>query len=285
MGLLQKVTECDLNKKSNYVGLLKKSLMLSLNHKLDFFEFAQKYKIPIFASFKKHNDKFLISECFGFDGISILSSISTSDFWKGTIKSQNKWYEFSTKNNNLLSFYQFFSFEQKDKINFVYINVLDNETILMICDKVENECIFCKDIIEDYKNIQNQQKINLSEFNRNKDDVINKYSINFESVIKDFIANNLKNIEYNEYFTDVLSKEVFYTLKQLFAFPDYIAQKNPFEYNILLFSKQKLPDELFKAQLKSSFKSIFNEYIDLIEIEDKESVLSYLEVQEFLQEK
>ena len=80
MGLLQKVSaggmtstkeEVSTNqiqqvqKKSNSVGLLKKSLSVSQNDKLDFFEFIQKYNISLCSLLKLHKGFYNINKSFG----------------------------------------------------------------------------------------------------------------------------------------------------------------------------------------------------------------------------
>lgn len=284
MGLLKKVNDFTCNKKSNYVGLLKKSLLLSLNHGLDFFEFAQKYKIPFFAELKKVNDNFVFCNTYGFDGVSILSSVSSKDFWNGTIKEKNKWYEFSAKRNNLLPFYQFFSFNQKDKINYVYICYFDDEKILMICETDENESIYCNEIIEDYKKIEYTRKIDLTDFKRQKSDIITKYTIDFTQTVDDFINRHLSHASYSEHFKNVFENQIHLMLLQNFSKPDFLARKKSFVYNALIFSKQPLDNELIELHIKKSFEEMLDESAQSINITCKGNASSYLEIQDFLQE-
>ncbi|MBR5646525.1 MAG: hypothetical protein IKX23_07815 [Treponema sp.] len=285
MGLLKKVNDFTGNKKSNYVGLLKKSLQLSLNHGLDFFQFSQKYKIPFFAELKKINGNYVINNSYGFDGVSILSSISSPDFWNGTIKEKHKWYEFSAKRNNLLPFYQFFSFNQKDYINYVYIYYCDNDTILMICETDENEAVYCNEIIEDYRKIEYSPKLDLNDFKRQKTDIITKYTIDFTDSVNQFLTQHSANETYLEHFKKVFDNQIHLMLLQNFSRPDFVSRKEKFIYNALIFSKSPVDDELIQFHIKKSFEEMLESCSQAVTITCKGNASSYLEIQDFLQEK
>ena len=113
MGLLQKLSDSALNtpvkqepvenkpvviKKSNSVGLLKKSLLANTtsdSRRLDFFEFTGKYNLEICALLKNENGNYRITNCLGLDGESICLSVSTEDFWEGIIPDAEKLYTFN----------------------------------------------------------------------------------------------------------------------------------------------------------------------------------------------
>ena len=125
MGLLQKLSDTGIEppakepqpvpdkpvvlKKSNSVGLLKKSLYASENRGLDFFEFTGKYNLEMCAILKNTDGEYRIQNCVGFDGESICLSVSTVDFWEGTINQANKGFSFNTDSSDALPFFQFFS--------------------------------------------------------------------------------------------------------------------------------------------------------------------------------
>ena len=132
MGLLQKLSENGLEpekkeepvldkpvvlKKSNAVGLLKKSLLASENRRLDFFEFTGKYNLEMCALLKNQNGTYSITACTGIDGESICLSTSTQDFWAGTISQPNKLiYSYDMSTSDALPFLQFFSSKLKKQI-------------------------------------------------------------------------------------------------------------------------------------------------------------------------
>ena len=136
MGLLNKLSESGLVKeekkpavldkpivkKSNSVGLLKKSLnMTNSSNRLDFFNFIKKYNLQICAVFNSQNDVYCVEHSCGLDGESICLSVSTRDFWDGI----------SQDDQDTLPFYQFFSAKIKDKISNLNFFKADNGNIFL----------------------------------------------------------------------------------------------------------------------------------------------------------
>ena len=118
------------------MGLLSRTLSLSQEKKvsektISFIQFTKKFNISLCAVFSKIDNNYLITNSVGFDGISIISSISTNDFWDGTINNPNKWYSFTT-NSEMVPFFQLFSFNQKDKIKGIYICRFEDK-VFMVC--------------------------------------------------------------------------------------------------------------------------------------------------------
>ena len=90
------------------------NLTLSEN-RFSFFEFTKKHSLKKVAVFAKNGVFYSFCASQGFDGDTILQSLSTVDFWEGTI-SEDKWNYFSKDENNLNSMLQFFSDSVKNNI-------------------------------------------------------------------------------------------------------------------------------------------------------------------------
>ena len=93
------------------MGLLTKANTLDKEKGMAFSDFVKKYKLKFCAVFEKNDNNFLIKNSIGFDGVSILSSLSTQDYWNGICSNFNELNIFSDDNRTLFPLLQLFSFE------------------------------------------------------------------------------------------------------------------------------------------------------------------------------
>ena len=251
-----------IQKKSNSVGLLKKSLMASQYDKLDFFEFIQKYNFSLFSYLKLQNNFYCITKSFGFDGKSICQSYSTKDFWDGTIKEKNNLYTFEAPGTDILPFYQFFSEKLKDKIERLHIFKFDDDSIfLLITDKaftVPQTLIYDlqhTDFDNVSKNADAPQEGSVSSFN---------YEINLSEAVESFVLSNSKE---NEMLINAISEQIFINLCLYFPKPNFVTKKALGIYTLVIYSSQSLPIELFTAHLQNQIKFVLDNHSELISIE------------------
>lgn len=251
-----------IQKKSNSVGLLKKSLMASQYDKLDFFEFIQKYNFSLCSYLKPHNNFYCITKSFGFDGKSICLSYSTKDFWDGTIKEKNNLYTFEAPGTDILPFYQFFSEKLKDKIERIHIFKFDDDSIfVLITDKaftVPQTLIYDlqhTDFDTVNKNIEASQEQSATSFN---------YEINLSEAVESFVFSNSKD---NKMLINAISEQIFINLCLYFPKPNIVTKKAVGIYNVVIYSSQSVPIELFTAHLQNQIKFVLDNHSELISIE------------------
>ena len=251
-----------IQKKSNSVGLLKKSLMASQYDKLDFFEFIQKYNFSLCSYLKPQNNFYCITKSFGFDGKSICLSYSTKDFWDGTIKEKNNLYTFEAPGTDILPFYQFFSEKLKDKIERLHIFKFDDDSIfVLITDKaftVPQTLIYDlqhTDFDTVNKNIEASQEQSATSFN---------YEINLSEAVESFVLSNSKD---NEMLINAISEQIFINLCLYFPKPNIVTKKAVGIYNVVIYSSQSVPIELFTAHLQNQIKFVLDNHSELISIE------------------
>ena len=207
------------NVKSNSIELLKKYVKESSEARLTFVEFAKKYNLGMCAVLEQYNDKYMVSDSIGLDGFTVITTIATPDFWNGTIPSRNQWYKFSTSDNTITPFYQFLSFNMKERIENIYIYYTDTNKILFLCSDNEIDLSNDKLLLDDFRfmlKIEDKKEIDNEKIEIELDTIINKYSIEFEKAVKTFLALNLENLEYLNYFKKVFHKIVWYTLNTYF---------------------------------------------------------------------
>lgn len=133
MGLLQHIEGGSFSEPSStsqVKGSLLQKMLKYADSKLSFFEFTEKHNLSLCAVFEKCENTFVISASKGIDSLSILNSVSTDDFWKGTVP-QNEWVYFSRENSEINQILQFFSQSLKDSIEEIYIFASENRILLL----------------------------------------------------------------------------------------------------------------------------------------------------------
>lgn len=187
------------------MGLLSKASEITTVNKLAFPNFIISHKIKTFAVFQLNNNYYSIVNSIGFDGTSLLSSLSTKDFWDGICPDNNKIYNLQSDNKSLNPMLQFFSFELIEQIKYVSLYKSDDK-IFMLCNKDFDQSIISElnniDYVSDY--------INLDELNKqiSKDSKLIKSEIIFSEAINNFISLKGKDIENKENAKSILLQEL-----------------------------------------------------------------------------
>lgn len=187
------------------------NLTLSEN-RFSFFEFTKKHSLKKVAIFAKNGVFYSFCASQGFDGDTILQSLSTVDFWEGTI-SEDKWNYFSKDENNLNSMLQFFSDSVKNNIVIcaVYchkdkILILASEDQLPSNDELDS---IAKDF--DELNSFKNYKIDTDKESSNKNGEVIK--INLENAISEKTGNLSADIKKN--ISNAFLQESIYNLNLL----------------------------------------------------------------------
>lgn len=272
------------------MGLLARSLSLTQenNHNVEsisFIQFTKKYNISLCAVFSKIDNNYIITNSIGFDGISIISSISTTDFWNGTIKNSNEWQSFTT-NSEMIPFYQLFSFNFKDKINSIYIHRFGDK-IFMACSAENFSFIPNNAITNDLSNISFKTENSNSDYSINleKNENIYKYQLDVKNAIEFHIQKNLRLLEYKNTIQETISNEIVNFLKRSFSSPHLISSNEYGIFNIAYISETEVPEQLIKTHLIKELGSILDDESKLIAFTNLGKSNSYKDVIDFLQAK
>ena len=279
MGLLQKLSESGLDspkeesptldkpviqKKSNSVGLLKKSLSaegaVDDNRRLDFFEFAGKYNLEMFAILKNKDGNYEINNCCGFDGESICLSLSTADFWDGTISKQNELYTFDAASQDALPFFQFFSKKLKEKLKTIQIIKSKNNSIFIFCNC---NLTVSSSFISDLEAVENTNT-DFEERNPkvNSMDFADSFKIDFSEALESFVLANSKN---DIKFSTVLLNELYYNLRRNFCEPEKILYSS--KGSFIVYVKEKdIPLELLYNHLRVECNYILGNHSELLSV-------------------
>lgn len=286
MGLLQKLSDTvveapkkpqpvkdkiTIQKKSNTVGLLKKSLNVSKpstvsvtppadepKDRLDFFEFIKEHSINFSALFIRENNIYYSQFSTGMDGLSICSSVSTVDFWDGLITQKCKLYTFNSRDNSIGPLYQFFSDKLKDKIDRVCIYKSRDDSILLFCN-YSPDSEFEKTGFIDAAFVHTQVS---------KPSQI--FEADFTEAIESFIIANHKT-EYKDQIFTAISNAIKQRLNKAFDTESCVKTIEDGKFSILIASKDFIPYELISNHLRLDCSYILNEHSQLLSVEEKKA--------------
>ena len=281
MGLLQKLSDSGLDtpkeplpvqdkpviqKKSNSVGLLKKSLIAgdSSNRRLDFFEFTGKYDLEMCAILKNQDGNYEINNCVGFDGESVCLSVSTADFWNGTIPQNEKLYTFEAASQEALPFFQLFSKKFNDKLKTIQIIKTKNNSIFIICNnKVNANALFISDLeaventVTDFEEAYKPLKI--SSF-------ADTFEIDFSEALESFVLSNSKN---DIKFSSILLNEIYYNLCINFPEPEQLIYSPKGKFTLYVTEKD-IPVELLYNHLRVECNFVLGNHSELLSVTRKQ---------------
>lgn len=265
------------------MGLLQRSLSLSNAKSLNFLDFTRKFNLKVCGIYKKEDNKYFISNSIGYDGISIISSVASADFWDGTVTEKNKLVKISER-SKLLPFFQLFSFNLKDDISTLYYYSTEDST-LIICLS-DDETIDEGKLVFDYLqlNKENLFELDLSKLDKDSNEDIELIKINTQTLIDNYIEENLKNKNYESLIRKALSNEISNTLGLYFQNKNLIKEIKPNVFSLLLFSKNEVSLDLLKQHLIMNLEKKIGASAKQIVMVNVGKANSINELKEFLDE-
>jgi len=242
-------------------GLLAKAAAV-LKEPASFQQWAEIHAIRHAGLFTKLGRRYVLTQAYGLDAKTVAGSVSTPDFWSGTLSLESGWITCSVGEKKTADFYQLVSPEIREQIlslSFLRINEEEEEDspILMVV------CINTSDILPD---ADSQFKRNLTEsagrFNRQKKTEAASFItasqfglqiaqaklllVSVKFAIESAIGTTEKTGDnfIREQISKTVFDEVVYCLKEAFQFPNECCEGTNQEIKIVLFSKSLLSDQL-----------------------------------------
>ncbi len=244
------------------IGLLQKANLL-LNERLAFFDFLQKNNFPSCAILQNKANFYIIFQSFDFDGDTILRSFSSYDFWQGTLPNQNQIYNFDINKPNINQFFQFFSENQKEKINSLSIFKSKNGKILIFI----NENITKKNLYDFEKlNLENKITTQNNDFlSSNKDNLLH-FTLNLNFCVENFIKSKKINNLYENDFSNAIKNEIFNRIFQKFH-QDFFIEQNSQKFIFYTLNNKEFNFEQLKKQILNLAENIIEDNAKNIIIE------------------
>ncbi len=230
---------------------------------IDFHDFAKKNDLPFCALLIPFNNHFFMRYSHGFDVDTILKSVSSVDFWDGTIQ-KDKWVTYS--GSTLEPFYQFFSQNFLTTLNTLHIktfDVLDTKVIFLILNTELQQENIDKNIFE-LKNylsseIKNFPNYNFRQIHKKNDDCQNKksFTIDISNIMSD-IKKDI-DLESQNILLPVIKSEIYSKVSEIIDLTDYCYIMDEKIY-IDFYSAQSLEQDLLQFQINKILANVLQKY-------------------------
>lgn len=248
---------------------------------LAFSDFILKYNLKTCAVLEKSDNDYIVSNSIGFDGDSILASISSFDFWQGICPDKDKIYSFSFKENSLTPLLQLFSLKMKEQLSEIFIIKNSESRILLVCNTALSE------ILNDFPSSDSiKHKCSTDVLNKfvKEASVLLKFQINLNEAVESFVLSHFKgNSSIREKLESSLYNE-FYN-----RFICILNQKDASYYpengiiNTVFITDKTYSTELIINHLIVNFREIIGECAELSEINFIGKAEAYRDIADFLQ--
>lgn len=272
MGLLSRIENLNAEKK----GLLARASELKssgdgdfckvLENREDFPAFAEKNGFDRSGVFSPQGDYYFLSETQNLDLNTIVSSLSTKDFWTGLLTEKKGWAVF--EGEKLTPLFQFFSEEMKEKIRKISILpvMVAGEVHYFFAINAINEGELSDAALEEQlEPILNRKKNSIGKklpFDEEK--LAEGFSVSSASLFIISAKLSLENAfrDFASPFKELLKKtainQLYAYLKTLFSFPNCCFSGRDEEIKTVIFSKDETDEKLLQFQLNLSAKKFFS---------------------------
>ena len=245
---------------------------------LAFSDFILKYSLKACAMLEQNNAEYCIKQSIGFDALSILSSVSTADFWNGICPVSKHIYRFS--GNETTPLLQLFSVYLKDEVKEVYIYKNNNSNILLSFSEITPEAA------EAFENINDEyHSVDVMALNPQikENSCVLKFMLEFAEATESFLASELKSGNaHNEYIEKSIMNEIYNRFISYYNTPDSsVKDKNNIIKTIFITGKA-YSVELITNHLIINLKEVLGDYAELIKVNYCGSAESCNQVQNFL---
>lgn len=269
MGLLEKINSLQ---NTASVGLLARASQLSTKSN-SFSDWAAKYSITHAAIFSKVNNFYYISNSLNIDARTITLSVSTADFWSGSIDfNDNKIHCYSKSDGTLGRFFQFFREDLRhdvDELYFLPYTYKGNTNILMILKKQEEE-LTVPQVTEQLLNelavinsdAAKKDESHYSEVLSNIDESLQanlfilSYKLSLDSL---FNGIDISQPEIKDLIIKSITKVLCEKLTILFSAPNCVSNDTNNEFKIVFLTKEEVDDKLLLAHIKSCLSNFLGE--------------------------
>lgn len=258
------------------MGLLTRITNTSYEIKPCFSAFCRKYGFVHAGVFKIVDGMYILTNAYGIDTETIYSSVSTPDFWKGVIATEQRWYTFSIEQNTLGSFYQLFSEHFKSQLQTLHYLSFTYEKELYLFSAIELEtdgrpCIqpeisdsFISEVAS-FCTSDNSSTETPSELDSKINDSL-AYApafllyVSFDSAIHE-ATNAISLVTFNlrAQAEKTILLEIESVLRTSFGGRNIVYQiQSTNDFRIAFFTKQIIDEQMMQLQITQSSMSIFN---------------------------
>ena len=264
MGLLSRASTLD--KTENVQGLA-------------FTDFINKHSLKICALLEKKDADYFVKNSIGFDGNSIISAVSTSDFWQGICPQGKKIYSYNNQ-EEIKPLLQLFSLNFKENLKSIFVYKNAKSQILLTTDIISDEITTDAEILDD-----KYHKCDISTLNPliKDDSLVLKLCIDYSEAVESFITSKIKSDEKTKTFVSTaLSNEIYNRFICYYNSPDSTVYSGNNSIKTVIISDKTYSEELITNHLILNLKEVLEHYAELIQINFTGIAESCAETQDFL---
>ncbi len=265
MGLLSRASTLD--KTENIQGLA-------------FSDFINIHSLKICALLEKKEADYFVKNSIGFDGNSIISAVSTSDFWQGICPQSKKIYSF-TSQEEIKPLLQLFSLNLRENLKNLFVYKNSKSQILITTEKLTEKITVDIEILDD-----KYHECNISNLNPliKKTSVVLKLKVDYSEAVESFISYKIKADEkMKSFIQSALSNEIYNRFICYYNSPDSTVYSDKNSIKTVIISDKTYSVELITNHLILNLKEVLEKSAELIQIDFSGTAESCAETQEFLQ--
>lgn len=248
---------------------------------LAFSDVILKHNFKNAALLEKTDNDYLISNSIGFDGDSIISACSTSDFWDGICHETGKLYKFSHNDNSVSPLLQLFSLNLKDNVKEISVCRNSQNKILLVCNsKITEEALKDFELAD-----SSRHKCNTDTLNKffKESSVLEMFQVNLCEAAESFILSAKVNSDFSDSLQKAIYNEFYNRFISCYNNKDASAYPEDGVINTVFIMDKAYSTELIFNHLVLNFREVLGSFADLAKINNLGKAHSYKEIADFLQ--
>lgn len=268
MGLLSHVTSSYLSQQESAFPLI---------------DFSKKSNVKGCALFSCVSGKMVMTDCMGFDAITISKSVSSVDFWNGTIRPLAKWISFDK--DNLRQFFQFFSENDLKKIEILHFLRISKDVVFLAAQLDEVINLPAEhEVIKQIPSKYSDKLPTISAADKNfpfTNSNVSLLSVSLHQVL-DEILNKNTDSTCRTVIENTICRAVYYKISQSCAAPNKAFYVGKNEIKLVIFSLSGIDESLFLFHMTNSIEDILGDSAKSVVIIKSGTAKTVLEIREFL---
>lgn len=259
MGLLEKIESGTFHRKT---GLYARAEAYA-NAALDFCDWAQSKQFSRAGILKAVQDSFVICDGMGLDAATVVSSVSSKDFWLKNCASGS--WKSLVGEQELAEFYQFFSDQIVVSLKALHLLLIDDSYILFVCES-ETDDFMLPDEVECAKTVskivngyESPLSITQEEFDEGIAISASHLYIVSTKLALEKVLSCISNEEIKKLAAKAIQTFIFRALSTLFSHPDCAKKSSDEEIKIAVFTRDEPDEKLLQFHIQRNLSAILSD--------------------------
>ncbi|MGN0740769.1 MAG: hypothetical protein ACI4LX_11420 [Treponema sp.] len=291
MGLLSHIAASG-QKERKAGGLLAKAENAKKNDIHSFQEWAFRNGFEHCGVFSQIHGMMVLTNAYGIDSHTIANSVSSKDFWNGTLNTEKRVYDYKKTDQEFYNFVQFFPFEIRSSISaisFIKTGENKNASIVMIFRINSEKEISITDEMINSLNLNSAEKN--SDFSKFEKAITGEakqkpfllYSLDIDKAINNSIKSiQLPEATIRQAVTSCIFKQIFDLVSKAFPEPNFVSQNENGKIKLAVSDNGTFDDLLLQSHINLMLKDLLCDseikpaLINCGTSNDSEKIISFL---------